>query len=150
MGDCGRGWEILRGFEWGVGWYAVSPVPATKQGGSQNLSTALKKSQNSHEQHLLRQSSSRYPEISPWQALGTAFAAARCTCAATTNHICVKTAAQPVVISSQVASKSPLYHGSATSRSIPAQLSKREILFSGSPPKNRFILMMFRLSIPMR
>ena len=55
VGDGGSAWEILRGFEWGVGWYAMCPVPTTKQDGftlkiSQYLSKIPK---NSHEQHLL-------------------------------------------------------------------------------------------------
>ena len=33
VGDGGSAWEILRGFEWGVGWYAMCPVPTTKQDG---------------------------------------------------------------------------------------------------------------------
>ena len=92
-----------------VGWYAMFPLPTTKQcflnnsilsiprasdavtslARQQNRDTTLPKSlntsqknpQNSHEQHSLHQSSSRYPEISPWQALGTVYAAAYCACA---------------------------------------------------------------------
>ena len=35
VGVCGSGWDVLRGFEGGVGGYAVFPVPTTEQGALQ-------------------------------------------------------------------------------------------------------------------
>ena len=83
--SCGRGWEVLS-WRW-LGCRVPGADNKIERLYSQNLSKSIKNSQISHVHHLYHQSSSRHPEISPWQALGIAYAAACCECACATPPI---------------------------------------------------------------
>ena len=63
---------------------------------------------------------------------------------------CSNNPRHPSVTSCQVASKSRVYHGSATSRPLPANSISLKIFPSGSFPNQRFMFRILASSMPIR